>query len=140
MLESFSKPGKRVITIILLAICVLAGIGAALMGIDDNPPGFLTAYLAAIAFILAFAHAWRTPRKFLILLLASLLGIILFVVLNIVVDSLVQDPSSSVKLVALIQSPAFEIIGLLIALICPVGIIIGAVGWIVMLIRGRRKA
>ncbi len=85
----------RIITLILLAVCGLLAIAASVIGIDDNPPGILLAFLAATAFILAFVHPWRTPRKFLFLLLASVLGFGLFIILNILLDSITQNPATS---------------------------------------------
>jgi uncharacterized membrane protein YccC len=56
MIAAFSTPRNRIKTFILLAICGLLAIAAAAVGIDDNPPGILLAFLAATAFVLAFVH------------------------------------------------------------------------------------
>ena len=138
MEEAFS-PSNRVKTIILLVLCVSAAIGAIMLGIDDNLPGILLAFAAAIAFVLAFVHPWRSPRKFLYLLLAAVLGLILFVVLNILIDTAAQNPASPLVLREMADSPTFEIISMIITMLCPAALLIGAVGWIVMFIRGRRK-
>jgi uncharacterized membrane protein (UPF0136 family) len=78
MIAAFSTPYNRTRTFILLAVCGLLAIAAAAIGIDDNPPGVLLAFLAATAFVLAFVHPWRTARKFMFLLLASFLGFVLY--------------------------------------------------------------
>jgi hypothetical protein len=137
MKNSFS-PNNRIKTFILLAICVLSAIGAVVIGIDDNLPGILLAFLAATCFILAFVHPWCTPRKFLFLLLAAVLGLILFVALFILIDITAQNPVTPLALRELTESPAFEITSIIIAMILPAAILIGMVGWIVMLIRSRR--
>ena len=138
MKDSFS-PDNRIKTFILLAICVLSAVAAALLGIDDNLPGILLALVAAAAFILAFVHPWRSARKFLFLLLAAVLGFILFVVLNILIDTAVQNPATPLALRELTDSPAFETMSIIIIMILPAAILIGVVGWIVMVIRSRQS-
>jgi len=139
MIEAFSTPHARSLTFILLAFCGLLAIAAAAIGIDDNPPGILLAFLAAIAFVLAFVHPWRTARKFMFLLLASVLGFVLFIILNIIFDSVAQNPATSGALQDLMQSPAVDALSLITALICPAAFIVGAVGSVVMFIRNRRQ-
>jgi riboflavin transporter FmnP len=136
MKEAFS-PIHRVKTIILLVLCISSAIGAVVIGIDDNLPGIVLAFLAAISFILAFVHPWRTARKFLRLLLAAVLGLILFVVVNILIDTAVQNPTTPLALRELTDSPAFETMSIIIIMILPAAILIGIVGWIVMVIRSR---
>ena len=139
MMDAFSTPRNRTKTIILLAICGLGVIAALAIGIDDNPPGILLAFLAAIAFVLAFVHPWRTARKFLFLLLASVLSFVLLVILNISFDSVIQDPTAPVALQDLIQSPAFEALNLILIMICPAAFLVGAGGSVAMFIRSRRS-
>jgi riboflavin transporter FmnP len=136
MKEAFS-PIHRVKTIILLVLCISSAIGAVVIGIDDNLPGIVLAFLAALSFILAFVHPWRTARKFLRLLLAAVLGLILFVVVNILIDTAVQNPTTPLALRELTDSPAFETMSIIIIMILPAAILIGIVGWIVMVIRSR---
>ena len=139
MSDAFSTPSNRIKALILLAICGLLAIAAVVVGIDDNPPGILLAFLAAITFVLAFAHSWRTARKFMFLLLASVLGFVLFVILNIIFDSVAQNPATSGALQDLIQSPAINALNLIIAMICPAAFIVGAVGSVAMFIRNRHQ-
>jgi uncharacterized membrane protein (UPF0136 family) len=138
MTSAFSTPHNRKMTLILLAICGLLAIAAVVAGIDDNLPGILLAFLAATAFVLAFVHPWRTARKFMFLLLASVLGFVLFVILNIIFDSVAQNPATSGTLQDLMQSPAIDTLNLIIAMICPAAFIVGAVGSVAMFIRSRR--
>jgi len=139
MTGDFSTPHNRKMTLILLAICGLLAIAAVVVGIDDNLPGILLAFLAATAFVLAFVHPWRTAKKFMFLLLASVLGFVLFVILNIIVDSVIQNPATSGALQDLMQSPAFDALNLIIAMLCPAAFIVGAVGSVVTFIRSRRQ-
>jgi hypothetical protein len=126
-------------TIILLATCGLLAIAAAVVGIDDNLPGILLAFLAATAFVLAFVHRWRSAKKFMFLLLASILGFVLYIILNIILDTAAQDPASAGTLQDLLQSPILNAFSIIIAMICFAAFIVGAVGSITMFIRSRRR-
>ena len=139
MIDAFSTPGNRVKTLVLLVVCGLSATAAVVVGIDDNPPGILLALLAAIAFVLAFAHPWRTVRNFMFLLLASVLGFVLFIILNIISDSIAQNPTTSIAVKNLIQSSFMESLNLIIAMICPAAFIVGAVGSVALFIRSRRE-
>ena len=139
MISAFSTPHNRITTFILLAICGLLAITAVAVGINDNLPGILLAFLAATAFVLAFVHPWRTVRKFIFLLLASILGFVLFIILNIVLDTIAQNPTTMGALQELLQSPATDAFSIIIAMICSAAFIIGAVGSIAMFIRSHRQ-
>ena len=139
MIDALSTQHNRIKTFILLVICGLLAIAAIAVGIDDNPPGILLAYLAATAFVLAFAHPWRTARKFMLMLLVSVLGFALFVIMNIISDSIAQNPTASIVVKNLIQSSFMESLNLIIAMICPAAFIVGAVGSVTMFIRNRRQ-
>ncbi len=139
MIDAFSTSHNRIKTLILLAICGLSAIAAATVGINDNLPGILLAFLAATAFVLALVHPWRTARKFMFLLLASVLGFVLFVILNIIIDTAAQNPANAGALQDLLQSPAIDAFSIFIAMICPAAFIVGAVGSVVMFIRNRRQ-
>jgi len=138
MIDAFSTPRNRIKTLILLVVCGLSAIVSAVIGIDDNPPGVLLAFLAATAFVLAFAHPWGTARKFTLLLLASVFGFVLFIFVNIISDSIAQNPTTSDTLKNLIQSPAYSAVNLIFAMICPAVFIVGTVGSLTMFIRSRQ--
>ena len=139
MISAFSTPHNRRTTLILLAICGLLAIAAVLVGIDDNPPGVLLAFLAATAFVLAFVHPWRTAKKFMFLLLASVLGFVLYIILNIVLDTVAQNPATTGALQALLQSPVVDAVSIIIAMLCAAAFMVGAVGSVVMFIRNRHR-
>jgi len=139
MTSAFSTPHDRKITLIFLAMCGLLAIAAVIVGIDDNPPGILLAFLAATAFVLAFVHPWRTVRQFMFLLLASVFGFALFVILNIILDTVAQNPANTGTLQNLLDSPAIEALSITIVMICPAAFIVGAVGSVAMFIRRRRR-
>ena len=139
MTNVFSNPHNRKLTLILLAICVVLAVAAIVAGIDDNLPGILLAFFAATAFVLAFVHPWRTPRQFVYLLLASVVGFILFIILNILLDTAAQDPATTGALQDLLQSPVINAISIIIAMICTASFIVGTVGSVAMFIRNRRR-
>ena len=138
MIDAFSTPHNRIKTLILLVICGLSAIAAAAVGIDDNPPGILLAFLAATAFVLAFVHPWRTARQFRLLLYASVLGLALFVILNNVFAAVAHNSATAGALQNLLQGLAVAAF-FLATLICPAAFIVGAVGSVAMFIRSRRR-
>ena len=137
MIDAFSTSGNRIKTLVLLVVCGLSTIAAVVVGIDDNLPGVLLALLAALAFVLALAHPWRTARKFMLLLLASVLGLVLFIILNIMSDSIAQNPATSGALQNLIQSPALNALNVMIAMLIAAAFMVGAIGSVAMFIRSR---
>ena len=139
MIAAFSTPHNRTITFILLAVCGLLAIAAAAVGIDDNLPGVLLAFLAATVFVIAFVHPWRTAKKFVLLLLASVLSFVLYIILNIVLDTAVQDPATAGALQDLLQSPVVNAFSVIIAILCPAAFIVGAAGSVAMFMRNRRR-
>jgi len=138
MIDTFSTPHNRIKTLILLVICGLLVIAAALVGINDNPPGILLAFLAATAFVLAFVHPWRTARQFRFLLYSSVLGIALFAILNNVFAAVAHNSVTAGALQNLLQGLAVAAF-FLATLICPAAFIVGAVGSVAMFIRSRRR-
>ena len=122
----------------LWGICGLLAIAAALVGIDDNLPGILLALLAAIALVLAFVHPWRTSRQFRRLLYASALGFVIFGVLSNVFEAIALKIGSTGPMQDLLNG-AGAVFFLMAILICPAGLLVGAVGAVVMSIRNRRR-
>lgn len=136
MIDALATPHNRIRTLILLVTCGLLAIAAAALGIDDNPPGILSAFLAITAFVLAFAHPWRTSKQFLRLFYASILGLVVFGLLQIGFDTIISNLEGSGLVHDLLSAcAAFFLIALLV---CPSGILIGAIGAVVMTIRKRR--
>jgi len=127
----YPKINHRKRTSILLTICVLLGIAAAAVGIDDNPPGILLAFLSASAFVTAFVHTWRTSKQFLHLILGSIFGLVVFAVLHNVFDIVASKPGLSGLVPGLLTgaSTAFFLVA---TLLCPSALLVGAVGAVVM--------
>ncbi|MCX6060411.1 MAG: hypothetical protein NTW69_19980 [Chloroflexi bacterium] len=139
MIDAFSTPNHKKLTLIFLAVCVLLAIAAIVTGIEDNLPGILLALLSATAFVLAFVHPWRITKKYLFLLLGSVLSFVLYIILNIILDTITQDPATSSALLDLLESPVLNAISIIIAMICTAAFIVGAVGSVAMFIRNRRQ-
>ena len=139
MIDALSTPRNRIRTLIFLVISGLSAIAAAAVGIDDNPPGILLAFLAAIAFVLAFVHPWRTSRQFRRLLYASVLGFVVSVLFHNVFEAIASNLGSS-GLVHDLFNGAGAVLFLIATLVCPSGLLVGAVGALIMFIRNRRRA
>ena len=125
-------------TLILLAVGCASLAAGLVVGINDNPPGLVLVYLAIATWIAAFAHRWRRVKPFLILLFVSLVGFPLSVVLHNVFYALGEVASD---VVGLSQVLVFlEVVFFLIAvLVCPPGVLIGAVGSVVLALLRFRK-
>ena len=139
MIDAFSTRSNRIKAFILLVVCTLSAIASVVVGINDNLPGILLALFAATAFVIALTHSWRTTRKYLFLLLVSVLGLVVFFILNIIIDLIAKHPATSVALQNLIQSPASDALNVTFVMICMAAFIVGIVGSVVMFIRDRRK-
>ena len=137
MIDALSTPRNRIRTFILLVICGLSAIAAAAVGIDDNPPGILLAFFAATAFVLAFVHPWRTSRQFRRLLYASVLGFVVFGLLHNVFEAVASNLGGS-GLVQDLLNVAGGALFLIATLVCPPGLLVGAVGAVIMSIRNRQ--
>ena len=138
MIVAFSTPHNRIMTLILLVICGVLAIAAKAIGIGDNPPGLLLAFLSASVFVLAFVHPWRTSKQFRYLIFASVLGFIVFVFLHNVFDFVASESGGSgiVPWLLGIISTAFFVVA---TLLCPAAFIVGEVGSVAMFIRSRRR-
>ena len=113
-----------------LVACAAVLLGAALVvGISDNPPGVLLAFLSSIALVTAFAVGLRTKRQFEILLLGSLL----FFVGAAILHNLFEAAASFAGAAWL--KTAGEAVGgtffLVAIFLCPAGLVVGLVGVIV---------
>jgi hypothetical protein len=138
MIQAFSTLHNRNRTFILFAVCGVLAITAKAIGIGDNPPGLLLAFLSVSAFVLAFVHPWRTLKQFLYLVIASVLGFIVSVFLHNLFDFFASKSGGSGIVPGLlgIISAAFFIIAVPL---CPAVFIVGAVGSVAMFIRSRRR-
>lgn len=138
MLDAFSTKRNRNRTFVFFAVCIVLGVAAAVVGISDNLPGVLLAYLSAIAFVVAFVHPWKTSKQFRRLIYASALGFVVFGVLHNVFHGLASKVGGSGLAHGLLggAGAAFFLIAIML---CPPGLLVAAVGAIVMYRRERHS-
>lgn len=109
---------KQRIMYVFLALGIISLVIAAIVGIEDNPPGIILCYLGCIFFMLAFIHNWKKPKPYVILLITSVLGFPVFVILHNFLDYLAKGtPFEAVGafffLAALFFSPVGAVIGII---------------------------
>jgi hypothetical protein len=126
MFDAFTKAQwKR--TLLLLVICgVLAAVAGA-VGISDNSVGGSLAFLSAVALVLAVAHPWRTSRRFLLLIGASVVALVAIVVVGGLLDN------AGVNMGAVGDFLFYVAIFL-----CPAGLLVGIIGAAVTWVTSRR--
>ncbi len=95
-------------------------------------------FTAAITLIIAVTRTWKRTKLFLILLGASVGGFIVFVVMHNVFYGLTILTSHISALSHLME--VFHVAFFIIAVfLCPAAFLMGAVGSIVLTIKGRRR-
>ena len=122
-------------TLVVMGSAALAG--AFIVGIDDNPPGIALLYGGILCLTLAAVCRWQRPKDFLLLLAYSALGFVVFAVLHNLLYGLgtMTDIAVVKGLLEVLHVGAF----LIALLVCPVGVVVGLVGWVAVLIRNRRQ-
>jgi len=118
---------RRKVSFGFVVLCCVLLLAAFIVGISDNPPGLALCYLAAVSLILAFVHAWRKGKYFLILLGSSVIGFAVFAVLHNVFYALAEISSDIVVLSRMLKF--LDVASFLVAIfVCPAGLLIGAIG------------
>jgi len=113
---------KKRTTLILVVLSVIFIVCAIIIGISDNLPGIMLCFLGSILFILSFSHSWRKPKPFLILLIISFIGFIVLVILINIFEG---------RLSGTIFDTVGDFTFIVATMLCPIGIIIGAIGSLV---------
>jgi hypothetical protein len=143
MRDSLRQAGakkNRAITLALVAAGCVSLVVALLIGVGDNPPGLVLCYIAATGFVVAWVHTWRTVRRFLILLGASLIGFPVFTILHNLFYAL-GEVASGVRVLAPVLASLEVAFFLIAVLVCPPGVLVGAVGSAILAIihfKGKR--
>jgi len=135
-LKLLGNKSNRKVTFTFLAISIISLVIAFIIGIDDNPPGILLCYIGAVALILVFVHRWRKAKNFLILFVASIIGFPIFAILHNVMHGLEKMAGDIIVLSQLLGflDGLFFLIALMV---CPPGILVGAVGSIVFYFKNK---
>lgn len=117
-------------TYIYLMLSAISMIAALIVSISDNPPGIILSFMSSILFVLIFTHNWKKPKPYIILIISSVLGFVIFAVLHNVFE-------------VIGKGTFWEVIGafffLLAIFLCPAGIIIGILGSIITAIKNERE-
>ena len=129
MLEAFSTPRNRNRTFILVAICGVLLATAEAVGSAPLSP--LLALGSASAFVVAFAHPWRTSKQFLRLAGASFLGFFVFAILHNVFGAVASMAGVSGFVHDLLGGAGVASFYVAVFL-CPPGFLMGAVGAVVL--------
>jgi hypothetical protein len=120
MKKIIDRIGKKRFRIMLGLILsgIVSVILALIIGVDDNPIGFLLCFAGMTTIILAFVFHWKKTRNYGILLVSSLIGFVVFAVLHNVLEAAGREMLGTVFFIlALVPFlPAFTIgvIGILI--------------------------
>ncbi len=138
MLQAFATPHNRTVSVLLLAACGLLAIAAARLGISDNPPGILLAFLSIAAFVAALVHHWRRARPFGLLAGGSLAALAVLMALAILFDISAPKVGPGGLLVGVLHVLSRGC--LLAAMACPSALMVGVVGGLVMLVRERHRS
>ena len=128
---------SRKISLVLIATSILLMIAANIVGIADNPPGIILAFISICAVITAFVHHWTKLKKFLILLIGSVVGFPVFAVLHNLFYALAEMAKDIIIVKQILE--IIDVLSFLITIfICPVGIIVGATGSIILAIKNKK--
>ena len=126
------------LTLLLLALAIVAITIALIIGVSDNPPGIIILYSGIILLIISLVYIWRKIRPFLILLIVSIVGVPVFAVLHNIFYG-IAELTSNIKLLPEILS-FFDVMSFLIALIiCPSAIIVGMGGVLILLVKRKNS-
>ena len=138
MLHAFATPHNRTVSVLVLVACGLLAIAAARLGISDNPPGIVVAFLSIAAFVTALVHRWRRARPFWLLAGGSLAALVVLALLAILFGIL----SNKLGPGGLLAGVVGVLSGgcMLAAMVCPSALVVGAVGGLVMLVRERLRS
>jgi uncharacterized membrane protein (UPF0136 family) len=129
---------KRKEVFILAGIFCALVISAIVVGVSDNIPGIVLCYAATVVLVVASTRTWRKTKKFLILVLTSVIGFFIFVFLHNAFYALTILTTHIAALSHLME--AFHVIFFIIAVfLCPTTFLVGVVGSIVCAIMERRR-
>jgi len=121
---------------IFLVGALLALISALVVGVSDNPPGVILAYLASACLVSAFTTQWTGPRPFLMLVGWAILGFGVTAVLHNVFDTLAQL-GDGLPVVPAVAGAVSVIAFFLAVLIAPAALIVGLGGAVMTWLRRR---
>jgi hypothetical protein len=104
------------------------------LGIADNPPGAVFLFASLFALVLALVHRWRSPRRFLKMVISSLVSFPFMVILHNLLEVLAERGPTWLGGVLTGLSVTFF---LLAVLVLPVIFFAGIIGFGLTLFTGR---
>jgi hypothetical protein len=119
----------------LVGVGCLALVAAVIVGISDNLPGLALLYGAVVCLIVAVAWRWRRPRSFFLLFALSGAGFFIFAVLHNLFYAI--GKASTAAWIHVVTEGLHVVSFLVAVLICPPGILVGLVGWLIVGLRSR---
>ncbi len=126
--ESSGRRSFRRSTRALLAATVALVLAASLVGIADNLPGITLLYGAGMTGVLAVAHRWRSPDKFVYLLIAAIVGFFVTAVAHnfaeVGAERIAHLPVLAFLLTTVSVTGFFAAV-----IVCPAAGVVGLVGW-----------
>jgi len=137
MIPALSTPQNRKRSLLLLAGSAVLALGAVAVGVNDNLPGLLLGFLAAVALVLAVVHPWRTEEQYRYLLWGSLAGSIVLAFLHNGFEALAHSAAGSGVVHGTLTAVAVASF-LIAVLVGPPAFVVGLCGAVVMSIRNRR--
>lgn len=122
----------------LVAIGCVALACALVVGINDNLPGIALLYGGLVCLTLAAVYRWRRPKSFFLLFALSAVGFFVFAILHNLLYAIGESTTSSWLRAAMqgLHVGAF----LIALLLCPVGVLVGLVGWLSSSYRSWRES
>ena len=125
---------RRTLGLMLTGLILLAF--AATLGIEDNWPGIVAAYLGMLVIFLPFALRWKKPKSFIRLFLGSLAAFVVLAVIHNLFEAAGQY-SSDLGFWASVLNGLGGLFFLIATLVCPVMMLIGFFGTVFLSMRGR---
>jgi hypothetical protein len=125
---------RRTLGLILTGMILLAF--AATLGIEDNWPGIVAAYLGLLGIFLPFALRWKKLKSFIRLFVGSLAAFVVLAVLHNLFEVAGQH-FSDLECWATLFNGLGGLFFLLATLVCPVMMLIGFFGTVFLSMRAR---
>ena len=134
LLPTVRRLNRRTLGLTLTGLILLAL--AATLGLEDNWPGIVAAYLGMLAIFLPLTLRWKKLKSFIRLFVGSLAAFVVFAVVHNLFEAAGHQFSDR-GFWASIFNGLGGLFFLIATLVCPVMMLIGFVGTVFLVLRGR---